>query len=197
MQSQKKVNESQYHSAKRSDPKNAVRKQDDVQSVHRPAIVTIRESTRHRDRHTAVTDTRLMCTRSSCPHHHVQSREYHHKTCGNEHGRPTNITLAQLKEMRELQKNCSTGCSLRHEGDNRLIGRPRLPLQNPTWPTILPDLSHRCQFHPLSVFALHFLAALLELTLNFFARCSSAVLGLPARCPCGAEELCVEFVPVW
>ena len=69
--------------------------------------------------------------------------------------------------MRELQKNCSTGCSLRHEGDNKLIGRPRLPLQNPTWPTILPDLSHRCQFHPLSVFALHFLAALLELTLKF------------------------------
>ena len=83
--------------------------------------------------------------------------------------------------MRELQKNCSTGCSLRHEGDNRLIGRPRLPLQNPTWPTILPDLSHRCQFHPLSVFALHFLAALLELTLNFSLvvrrRCWAFLLG--------------------
>ena len=46
----------------------------------------------------------------------------------------------------------------------QLIGRPRLPLQNPTWPTILPDLS---QPHPPSVFALHFLAALLELTLKF------------------------------
>ena len=49
----------------------------------------------------------------------------------------------------------------------QLIGRPRLPPQNPTWPTILPDLSHRCQFHPLGVFALCFLAALLKLTLNF------------------------------
>ena len=38
-----------------------------------------------------------MCTRSSGPHRHVQSREYHNKTCGNEHGRPTNITLAQVK----------------------------------------------------------------------------------------------------
>ena len=34
--------ESQYHSTKRSDPKNGVKKQDDVQSVHRPSIVTIR-----------------------------------------------------------------------------------------------------------------------------------------------------------
>ena len=38
-----------------------------------------------------------MCTRSSGPHRHVQSREYHNKTCGNEHERPTDKTLAHLK----------------------------------------------------------------------------------------------------
>ena len=48
MQSQKNFAESQYHS------RYGVRKQDDVQSVRRPSFVTIRESTRHRDRDTAV-----------------------------------------------------------------------------------------------------------------------------------------------
>ena len=75
--------ESQYHSTMRSDAepektlpspstiirreviqKNGVRKQDDIQSVHRPSIVTIRESTRHRDRDTVVqTETRTGCAR--------------------------------------------------------------------------------------------------------------------------------------
>ena len=108
--------ESQYHSTMRSDAepektlpspstivrrgviqKNGVRKQDNVQSVHRQLspyvnpldiVIETQQCRLRQDR---------MCTRSSGPHHHVQSREYHHKTCGNEHGRPTNITLAQLK----------------------------------------------------------------------------------------------------
>ena len=45
--------ESQYHSTKRSDP-DAESGKNDVQSVHRSSFVTIRESTRHRDRDTAV-----------------------------------------------------------------------------------------------------------------------------------------------
>ena len=90
--------ESQYHSTKKSDPKkNGVRKQDTVQSVHRQLspyvnpldiMIETQQCRLRQDR---------MCTRSTGPHHHVQSREYHHKTCGSEHGRPTNITLLQLK----------------------------------------------------------------------------------------------------
>ena len=49
----------------------------------------------------------------------------------------------------------------------QLIGRPRLPLQKPIWPSILRDQSHRCQSQPLGLIALCSLAALLELTLNF------------------------------
>ena len=94
---EKNFAESQYHSTKKSDPKNGVRKQENVQSVHRqlspyvnPLDIVI-ETQQCRLRQD------WMCTRSSGPHHHVQSREYHNKTCGNEHGRPTNITLAQMK----------------------------------------------------------------------------------------------------
>ena len=82
MQSQKNFAESQYHSTKRSDPdaESGNRMTFKVFTVHQlspyvnPLDIVI-ETLQCRLRHD------WMCTRSSGPHRHVQSREYHKKSC--------------------------------------------------------------------------------------------------------------------
>ena len=138
-----------------------------------------------------------MCTRSSAHHCHMQSREYHKKTmsCGNEHGRPTNITLAQLKKTRvaatSRYMNCSRTGQLNADSDTKEKTTSGLntPLENSSSLEDLVFLSKTphgqrfCQICLIDVnlFALHFLATLLELTLNFplvvRRRCWAFLLG--------------------